>query len=130
MECDIESYFCRFIDEIRFIEEYLKRQFGEVDYVKEKSLGNIANRNYTIKGSRIKGYSFHGNGCGFQFKDYVVDVEFLGSNVGFTAWSLYTWINEQLSCIDEDLVDLFLVKRINLDLISKNKIYFPDRRGL
>ncbi len=101
---------------------FLKNNFGDGDYLKMKNSGTIPARNYDLKGSSVTGYAFHGNGCGFQFKNFEVDIEFEDGEIGFTSWSFYLFLKDKLAGTNEDLVEKFLNK-----MIDENKLKFSGK---
>lgn len=119
---EIDVFFKDYCSLIGQIVLFLKNNFGEGDYLKMKNSGVIPARNYELKGSPITGYAFHGNGCGFQFKNFEVDIEFEDGEIGFTPWSFYIFLKHKLSGINEDVVENFLKK-----MIDENTLRFSGK---
>jgi hypothetical protein len=118
----LKSHFEQYQSHILEILFFLESSFGKGDYLKRKNEGLIPSRNYGFKKSNITGYSFHGSGCGFQFTNYEVDLEFDGDVVGFTNWSFYIFLKNRIPEITENESNDFLdemVRRNNLKYSGK-----------
>lgn len=122
----LDKDFKEFSSCILEITKFIKKNFGIGDYLKMKSEGLISNQQYGIKGEfPITGYSFHGYGCGFQFKTFQVDIEFDDNIIGFTAWSFYSYVNKTEKQITENDVNSFLSQKIEKEELKySGKVYY------
>lgn len=124
----IDKYYKDFLTHVDKIGNFINENFGVGDYLKMKNDGIISSRNYSIKNSPITGYSFHGYGCGFQFRDYEVDIEFHNNQIGFTSWSFYSFISKKITNVKEMDVKNYLDKKVNNnDLKQIGNIYFNQQ---
>ncbi len=117
----IDKYFIQYYNHFFQVDHFLIRNFGNGNYLKMKNKGIIPSRNYEIKDSNITGYCFHGYGCGFQFRDFEIGVEFKKGKIGFTAWDFFSFLSERLADIDEDKCELYLAA-----LVKKGLLNFDD----
>lgn len=108
---------------------FLKKNFGEGDYLEMRFQDLIPKRNYGLKNEfGVSGYSFHGFGCGFQFKNQEIDIEFCEGKTGFTSWSFYTFLpNEYVSERDVTSFLNLLVEEGRLEYLKN--IYIPCYTG-
>lgn len=80
---------------------------------------------FDLTKNKIKELQFHGNGCGFRFKNnFLIDIEFDNEIIGFTHWSLYLFLKARIKNIEEEEVEFFLNEKLkNNELEYSGKIF-------
>ena len=115
-----------FVKHILVSKAFLVEKFGETDYLKLKNSGVIPHKEHNVKNSQVKGYSFHGYGCSFNFKNFEIDVEFEDDLIGFTCWAFYIFLKRRNEEVDSKEVCIFLDNQLEKGKLKKGKkIYFP-----
>jgi len=119
----LDHIFIDFIKNFKTVLLFIEEHFGDKDILVRKNAGLIPERNFGVKNSEIKGYVFHGSGCGFTLKNNVLDIEFNENNIGFTNWSFYSYSLNIKSDITKRETEQFLNGKIDKELSYNGKIF-------
>lgn len=116
---NIEDIIKEFLKDIKYIQIFITENWGIHNIFERKNKGDIPNVDFNIKDSLIKGYSFHGCGCLFKFKNKSVDVELLDNTLSFTLWSVKVFVYNYIKDIDDDLISKELSKLVKNNILDE-----------
>lgn len=115
---NLDILFTSFLNDLKYIQTFIFEHLGKQQILLNKNKGEIAERDYSIKNSRIKGYAFHGYGCLFQFKDFHIDIDLRFDKIGFNKETLSIYCHKKGMEFLEDEIQSHLDFQIRMKKIQ------------